>query len=141
MLGAGGPAATLPPAGHVWDGSSPYGVAGELVTPTRTDADPADVRLDTLYGDPDDPISGLWSPPVPVPPTPATPPVVTATQARWVPCSPEGAGLLNVAMLWGQAGVVGIVRPGSRIRRIEVRYQSHDRRYIRGTRGIPKEEE
>jgi len=59
----------------------------------------------------------------------------------WNRCSPEGAGFVNCAMASGQVGVNAMVAPGSRIWRIEVRVQAGDKRYIRGTRGVPKEEE
>ena len=61
-------------------------------------------------------------------------------QSPYVQCSPEGAGYLNTVMVSGQIGVAATVSPGSRIWGVEVRYQAHDRRFIRGTRGIPKEE-
>jgi len=50
--GSGGPSATLPPAGHVSNGSSPYGLEGELITPTRTDALVEWVLRGKKYGDP-----------------------------------------------------------------------------------------
>ena len=76
-----------------------------------------------------------------VPPMICTPIPRTSTQTEWVACSPEGSGFLNMNMLSGQAGVVAKCAPGARIWRIEIRYQAHDKRYIRGTRGIQKEEE
>ena len=66
---------------------------------------------------------------------------VAFSQFPGIVCSPEGAGFVNCSCISAQAGVVAAVVPGSRIWRVEVRYQAHDRRAIRGTRGIPKEEE
>jgi len=53
-----------------------------------------------------------------------------------VMCSPEGAAFLNTALVYGQAELEATCAPGSRITKIEVRYQSHDRRFVRGTRGF-----
>lgn len=62
-------------------------------------------------------------------------------QFPWSLCSPEGAGFMNLALLSGQIGLNGVAVPGSRVWRVEVRIQAGDKRYIRGTRGVPKEEE
>lgn len=52
------------------------------------------------------------------------------------PCSPEGAAFVNMSFTYGAVQITGIAHPGDRIMKAEIRYQSHDRRYIRGTRGI-----
>lgn len=62
-------------------------------------------------------------------------------QSPWTPCSPEGFGFVNRNIVSGHAGVLAQVVPGSRIWRVEVRYQAHDRRSIRGTRGFPQNEQ
>lgn len=62
-------------------------------------------------------------------------------QFPWSTCSPEGAAFMNKSLLSGQVGFNGVVSPGSRVWRVECRMQAPDKRYIRGTRGVPKEEE
>lgn len=62
-------------------------------------------------------------------------------QIPWSPCSPEGAAFVNAAYIDGQIGYTAKTTGSARIRRIEVRYQSHDRRTIRGTRPMPTHEE
>ena len=53
-----------------------------------------------------------------------------------VRCSPEGAAFLNAAFVYGQLKIAGLAQPENRLTRIEVRYQAHDRRFCRGTRGF-----
>lgn len=61
-------------------------------------------------------------------------------QSAWRNGAPDGSVFINIAVGSFHAGVLAAVAPGSRLWRVEVRYQSHDRRFIRGTRGLPKEE-
>ena len=53
-----------------------------------------------------------------------------------VRCSPDGAGFLNLSMAYGQLKITATCVPGNRLTRIETRFQAHDRRYVRGTRGF-----
>ena len=54
-----------------------------------------------------------------------------------VRCSPDGAAFLNIAMNLGVLRVRGVSTSAfSRLVRIEVRYQNHDKRFVRGTRGF-----
>ena len=54
----------------------------------------------------------------------------------WIPCDSFGAGKVNACLHKGYAGVYAAADPGSRLFRVEVRYQLHDKRTIRGTRGF-----
>ena len=63
----------------------------------------------------------------------------TATQMPWTNCGPEGNAYVNCEMLQGQIGYNAQAEPGARITRLEIRYQSDDRRAIRGTRGFSTE--
>lgn len=57
----------FPPAGHVWEGAAPYGVAGALTHGTRVDADASRVARGEVFGDPGAPLAGtadLQPPPV-----------------------------------------------------------------------------
>ena len=60
----------------------------------------------------------------------------TMCAGKPVLCSPEGAAFSNTSFVYGTVRVSGVARPGDRITKAEIRYQSHDRRYIRGTRGV-----
>lgn len=51
-------------------------------------------------------------------------------------CSPEGAAFLNIALVYGQLKITATMEPEARITKVELRYQAHDRRFIRGTRGF-----
>lgn len=58
-----------------------------------------------------------------------------------VRCSPEGAGFLNTVFVYGQILFLATMEPDQQIAKVEVRYQSHDRRFIRGTRGVVNADE
>lgn len=61
---------------------------------------------------------------------------VAVRPGKPIRCSPEGAAFSNTSFVYGTVQVTGVAYPGDRITKTEIRYQSHDRRYIRGTRGI-----
>ena len=58
-----------------------------------------------------------------------------------VRCSPEGAGFLNTVFVYGQILFLATMEPDQQIAKVEVRYQSHDRRFIRGTRVVVNADE
>lgn len=62
-------------------------------------------------------------------------------QTQWKTGSPDGSCFVNAALVTGKVGGLATVSPGSRVWRVEVRYQSHDRRFVRGTRGVTKQED
>ena len=92
IFGAGGPAATLPIPGHVWDGAPPYGLEDALQDGTRRDALIEWVLSGKEYGDPADPLVGTLGA---------------------VPCGADGVTALEVAQT--QAAQVLLFRDACKI--------------------------
>jgi beta-lactam-binding protein with PASTA domain len=58
-------------------------------------------------------------------------------QSPWKACAPDGSAFIGAVFVDGKAGYTAKTTGSARVRRIEIRYQSHDRRSIRGTRPMP----
>lgn len=58
----------------------------------------------------------------------------------WRVCAKDGSCYIGAALVDGQVGYNAKTTDMAQVKRIEVRYQSHDRRTIRGTRGMPDTE-
>lgn len=63
------------------------------------------------------------------------------TKSPWKTCAQDGSAFIGVAFVDGKAGYTAKTTGSARVRRIEVRYQSHDKRTIRGGRPMPNNEE
>ncbi|MCK5861985.1 MAG: hypothetical protein KAH38_05840 [Candidatus Hydrogenedentes bacterium] len=53
-----------------------------------------------------------------------------------VRCSPDGAACVLANFDYGRVKISALCDPDSTLTRMEMRYQSHDRRFIRGTRAV-----